>query len=354
MKTTVRPAASRMSEYGSRVIRDSAFWTLKFTAVAYLALCAVNGFIWSTELAPTYGLVIIRLIVVVFLTIVSAVTIPFQQGGLLAHAVINLVLLVAPVSLLGFTLRYVMATRRFDLEPHALKCFESSPFVSIAGYAFFAVVAAIVVMISKEYMNDQGGESMVTFLTSSPGLGAAFMGSAGSWILAGTVAPGRPQHVRLSQSLRSADAVIEAMRSAACDEELQAIFDRAFLRTGVLMMLASGNPGEDERCAVKAAFASVTGERIGDKALDAEVEAARATGDDALGYLVGLRNVLGVDTKVSFLKAAASIAVAGGRMETRALELLVSMAQAMDVSAARLRSIMNDEHRAQSSSLTGP
>lgn len=347
MKTSVRPAAPRMCEYGSKVIRDSAFWTSRFVAVAYLALCAVNGFIWSTELAPTYGLVIIRFIVVAFLAIVSAVILPFQQGGLLAHAIINLVLLVAPVALLGFTLRYAMATKRFGLEPRELTCFETAPFVSIAGYAFLAVVAVTVVMISKEHMNGQGEESMMTFLLGSPGLGVAFLGSAGAWILAGTVAPGRPRHVRLSQALCSADTVLEAMRSASSTEELQAIFDRAFLRTGVLMMLASGNPGEEERQAVKAAFASITGEDVGDKALDTEVEAARATGDDALGYLVGLRNVIGTNAKDLFLKAALSIAVAGGRMETRgALDLLVSMAQAMDVSAERLRTILNNQDRA--------
>ena len=76
-----------------------SFFLLGMIAI-YLVLCVWDGFAWSTQISPTYGLQIIRLIVVAGLAIINALLLPFRAGSFLIFTVINSAILFPFIGLL--------------------------------------------------------------------------------------------------------------------------------------------------------------------------------------------------------------------------------------------------------------
>jgi hypothetical protein len=76
-----------------------SFFLIGIIAV-YVVLCFWDGYAWSTQISPTYGLRIIRLLVVAILAIIDAVILPFRAGSFLLFMVLNAAILFPFVGIL--------------------------------------------------------------------------------------------------------------------------------------------------------------------------------------------------------------------------------------------------------------
>jgi len=65
------------------IVRPVLFAILLFIAgaiLSHLVMCLVDGFIWSTMIADSYGFLVIRIVVVLALLIYNIIAFPFRHG----------------------------------------------------------------------------------------------------------------------------------------------------------------------------------------------------------------------------------------------------------------------------------
>lgn len=55
-------------------------WAFNFSVITYIVLAAIYAWDWAIEISDWFVFLIIRLIVVIFLTIPSLFIIPFEEG----------------------------------------------------------------------------------------------------------------------------------------------------------------------------------------------------------------------------------------------------------------------------------
>jgi hypothetical protein len=209
-----------------RAIRDGALWTLKFVVALYLALCIYNGFIWSIELAPTYGLTIIRGVVIIALSVCSAFTLPFEQGHLVLPTAIAAAILVAPVSFVGFFLQYTVLTRRWNVRPDELGGLSSSSGFQAASVLLFGVVLTALSIDLYACIEGHSAGTVGDFLVMSSTMRLVYIGALASWLLACLVAPVGLPDAGLRRDIDQ--AALERLAGSAAEELLQAQQGRAW------------------------------------------------------------------------------------------------------------------------------
>ncbi len=82
-------------------LKSARLYFIVGTIAAYCLLCIYDGFVWSTQLAPTYGLLIIRLFVVAVLAFVDLVAIPFRHFWFVVFMLQNTAILFIPIGLIA-------------------------------------------------------------------------------------------------------------------------------------------------------------------------------------------------------------------------------------------------------------
>ncbi|MEW5988474.1 MAG: hypothetical protein AB1791_17735, partial [Chloroflexota bacterium] len=90
---TLKDVSTPLGRWVIRPIRKGISFFLLGLIGVYAFLCFWDGYAWSTRISPTYGLRIIRLIVVAILAIIDAIILPFRVGSFLLFAAINVVIL---------------------------------------------------------------------------------------------------------------------------------------------------------------------------------------------------------------------------------------------------------------------
>lgn len=88
-----------------RPLKKGVSFTLLGFISIYILLCLWDGYAWSTQISPTYGLRIIRLLFVAVLAVGDALILPFKAGQVLFFALLNVVILFPVFGILhGLTL----------------------------------------------------------------------------------------------------------------------------------------------------------------------------------------------------------------------------------------------------------
>ncbi len=97
--------ASPIGRWIVRPLKKGVSFFLLGILSIYIALCFWEGFAWSTRISPWFGLKIIRLIVVLILSVINVVILPFKIWPFLIFIIINAAILFIPIGIFhGVTL----------------------------------------------------------------------------------------------------------------------------------------------------------------------------------------------------------------------------------------------------------
>lgn len=117
-------------------------------------------------------------------------------------------------------------------------------------------------------------------------------------------------------------------------------FDRAFRRSLVLMMLADGEAGEEERQAVSQMISATLGRELSEGELAGEIDKASNGPRSIAETLRPLAAQLSDAGKEMLIKGALVVAAADGALQDAEKALLESMAEALQMSAAHVHGIL--------------
>ena len=123
-------------------------------------------------------------------------------------------------------------------------------------------------------------------------------------------------------------------------EAFQANFNPAVLRALVQMMLADGVIDDDEIDAIIGVYASISGQPISRREVQAEIQDAQSGfggNDKAIGQFAGTLNLRG---KIMMIDAAYAIAAADGHVDPTEEQLLERMAQDLLMTERQFRDAM--------------
>lgn len=123
-------------------IREGAIyatvWTLVALCILYAIACFANGFVWAATLSESYGLLVIRLVVSLFLGLVSLVALVFQHPLPVLYYLSNTILLVFPIAFIAGVLRSIYVRVRWG--PTDSPDYETTIVGWIANLVFFGFV----------------------------------------------------------------------------------------------------------------------------------------------------------------------------------------------------------------------
>jgi hypothetical protein len=203
-------------------LRRALNWTLAFVVIGYLVLCFVNGFEWSARISSSYGLRIIRLVVVTGLAVVSVFTILFQNFADVVYYVTNIAALVFPLALAGRLARSLGARTKLSLAPDELGQCEGGLVTLASGIAL--VVTVLVVTINLGV--DEATDGVFAYLSEATTLRNWVFGVGAFLVLAGVLRPGQRKRAKSTvpdqepvASERSEDEEQEPVMAAAGERE---------------------------------------------------------------------------------------------------------------------------------------
>ena len=97
---TVEGVSTPIKRWIVRPIKKGVSFCLLGIISIYVVLCLWDGYAWSTQISPSYGLILIRMIVVIVLAIIDAVVLPFRAGAFLLFAFLNAAILLPFIGIL--------------------------------------------------------------------------------------------------------------------------------------------------------------------------------------------------------------------------------------------------------------
>ena len=91
--TTYSPKIDPFNRWLVRPVTKAMVFFLAGLILNYIILCLWDAYAWSTEISSTYGLLIIRAIVVIILAIVDLIALPFRAWDVVAFTFQNCAIL---------------------------------------------------------------------------------------------------------------------------------------------------------------------------------------------------------------------------------------------------------------------
>lgn len=122
----------------------------------------------------------------------------------------------------------------------------------------------------------------------------------------------------------------------------EANFHFVIRRVMVLMMLADGQVDEREKATIIEVYKGITGETLTDTTVDQEIEAAKSEGLSIEDYLAQVSAQLNNHGKEMVIRAAYFVAAADGRIEDEEEQLIFTIANALQLTAAHFKGIIAD------------
>ncbi len=125
-------------------------------------------------------------------------------------------------------------------------------------------------------------------------------------------------------------------------EEFEAEFQKAMKRVMVLMMMADGVIDEDEVTTIQDLYEKISGKRLSKKGVQKEIERAEKRGTDVEAALGEVAPGLNAKGKEMVIRAALAVAAADGIFQDEEKELLMEIAEVLQVRPRKLKKILGD------------
>ena len=125
----------------------------------------------------------------------------------------------------------------------------------------------------------------------------------------------------------------------------RAEFERAMKRVLLMMTSADGTEDNSEYAAVQDVFESLTNARLSDAEVRQEAEKNRNSEAETLNFLTSINPSLNTHGKELVMKAAFLVAAADGQLHDRESDLLTRIGEALDISEAHRRGIIQEVMR---------